>query len=230
MLRIIYSAYARPFEFPCATNCEFIPGMVAALTVEGNNVVSTVSDGRAPLGIIDDIRTRSFSSVSWDEVITVFALNPITVDGSLVTSADIKAELANPNVLTSTFVSDPVSVTLIPRNGVIIIPSGTKLNYDMLGTGIPNAVRTVVRYSYQVPNILGDDSTIGSGRMTVWLHRFIGETDQIDTTAIYPINANLFVNQYGQLTTTQPAPNYPSVAIVTGCPSALLPNLQFMWL
>lgn len=231
MLRIVYSAYARPYAFPLDPSAEFMPGMVAQLTVTGNQAVSTVSDGTAPIGIIDDIKTRSFRSTAWDEEIIVDVINPIpSPNGGFMTSVDIKAELANPNIISSSFVSDPVPVQLIPRNGVIIFPAGTKLNYDHFGTGTANAIKTFVRYTYQVPNILGDDSTAGSQRMTVWLHRFIGETDQYDSTAVYPVNANLFVNAAGLLTTTQPGANYPSVAIVTAPPSPMLANLQFMWL
>jgi len=230
MLRIIYHAYARPFSWPCDPAAEFEPGQVAQLSVVGNQVVATVSDGRAPIGIIDDIRTRSFHANSWDEEVAI----PITgipgPGGQLVTPYDIKYELLNPNIVASSFVSDPVPVQLIPRNGVIVIPAGTVLNADLIGNGTANGIKTYVRYSYQVPNVPGDDSTAGSQRITVWVHRFIGETDRFDTSAEYPLNANLFVNQYGMFTTTQPAPNYPSVAIVTAPPAPLLSSLQFMWL
>ena len=157
-------------------------------------------------------------------------LLPMNLVLHLVTPVDIKIELNNPNVLPSSFISIPVDVQLIPRNGVIIFPAGTPLNYDLLGTCQPNAIKTNVRYTYQIPNIIGDDSTQGSNRVTVWFQRMLFQTDKFETNQIYPLNANLFVSEVGLLTTRQPAPNYPAVAIVTAPPTPILGFLEALWL
>jgi hypothetical protein len=228
--RIIQTGNNLPHSWPVDPSAEFEPGQIAQLTVIGNQIVATVSNGSAPLGIIDDIKTNSFSSISWDEEVIVAATGVIGPNNRLITPVDIKQELKNPNIEPSSFVSDPVSVQLIPRNGIVVFPAGTELNFDMLGTGTPNAIRTVVRYSFQIPNIPGDDSTLGSGRVTIWFSRMLAATDVFDSSAFYSINANLFVNERGLLTTKQPAPNYPSVAIVTAIPSPIIPMLEFLWL
>jgi hypothetical protein len=231
MFRIIASGNSLPYSWPLDINAEFQPGMISQLTVLGNQVVATVSNGTAPIGIIDDIRTKAFTAIAWDE--TVIASNLIGVPGpnnTLVIPYDIKMELNNPNVMPNSFISIPVDVQLIPRNGVIIFPAGTALNYDLLGTGTPNAIKTNVRYCYQIPNIVGDDSTQGSQRVTVWYQRMIAECDQFETNQVYPVNANLFVSELGLLTTRQASPNLPSVAIVTAPPTPLLGTLQFLWL
>ncbi len=230
MLRLVQTGNSLPFSYPCDPSAEFQPGSVGQLTVIGNQVMATVSNGSAPIGIIDDIKTKAFTAVAWDETIVAPAVGVPGPNNQLITPADIKMELNNPNVLASSFISIPVDVQLIPRNGVVIFPAGTVLNYDLLGTGIPNAIKTNVRYTYQIPNIIGDDSTLGSNRVTIWFTRMIASVDIFETNQIYPLNANLFVSELGLLTTRQPAPNYPAVAIVTGPPSPILGTLEFLWL
>lgn len=227
MLRLISVGNSLPYSWPCDLSATFQPGQFAQLTLQGNAVACTVSNGTAPLGIIDDIRTKAFTAVSWDETIIVPAIGS---GNPLASTVDIKAELANANITPSSFISIPISVQLIPRNGVVVFPAGTELNFDMTGSGTPNAIKTIVRYTYQIPNIIGDDSTQGSNRMTVWFQRGIYQTDQFDTTASYPVNANLFVNELGMLTTKQIAPDYPSVALVTAPPSILMASIEFLWL
>jgi hypothetical protein len=231
VLRLIAVGNTLPWSIPVDESAEFEPGMILGLTVIGNQVVGTVSNGAAPFGIIDDIKTKAFTAVSWDEtVITPPMAGVLNGNNQLVTPNDVKMELNNPNILPLSFISIPVSVQLIPRNGVVIFPAGTPLNFDLLGTGLPNSIKTNVRYTYQIPNIIGDDSTKGSHRVTVWFQRMIAETDKFETSQIYPLNANLFVSEIGLLTTRQPAPNYPAIAIITAPPSPIISNLQFLWL
>ena len=231
MLRLVAVGNSLPFSVPCDESAEFEPGHVLQLAVLGNQVVGTVSNGSAPFGIIDDQKTKAFTAVSWDEtVITPPMAGVLNGNNQLVTPNDIKMELNNPNVLPQSFLSIPVPLQLIPRNGVVIFPAGTPLNFDLLGTGLPNSIKTNVRYTYQIPNIIGDDTTRGSNRVTVWFTRGIFETSIFETSQIYPLNANLFVSEIGLLTTRQPAPNYPAVAIVTAPPSPIISTLQFLWL
>src|ERR1019366_679963 len=231
MFRIIASGNSLPYSWPIDYSAEFQPGAIAQITVIGNQVMATVSNGTAPIGIIDDIRTKAFTAVAWDETVIVSGIIGVPGPNStLVIPMDVKTELNNPNVMPNTFISIPVDVQLIPRNGVVVFPAGTILNYDLLGTGIPNAIKTNVRYTYQVPNIVGDDSTQGSQRVTIWYQRMLAETDIFETNQIYPVNANLFVSELGQLTTRQASLNLPSVAIVTAPPTPLLGTLQFLWL
>lgn len=150
--------------------------------------------------------------------------------GVLVTPTDVKVELANPNIMPSSFVSNPVDVELKPRNGVVVFLAGTPLNLDADGDGVADSIRTVVSYTYQVPNVPGDDSTSSSGRVTVWFNRMIAQTDQFETTQRYPINANLFVSEEGKLTTRQPSENHFGVAIVTGSPVSIYSSIEFLWL
>jgi hypothetical protein len=229
MFRIVQSGNALPTSYPVDPNAEFQPGMIGQLKVIGNNIVCGVSDGTAPLGILDDIKTRAFTAPSINEVVIV-AAPAIEHGGQLVSAVDIKTELDNPNIIPSSFITSPVDVELIPRNGVIVFPQYTPLNFDADGDGIPDSIRTVVSYTYQIPNVPGDDTTIASGKVTIWFQRGIFQTDQYETNRTYPINANLFVSERGMLTTTQPTPDHPGVAVVTGSPSAIFGTLEFMWL
>lgn len=228
MLRLVATGNSLPFSYPVDPSAEFEPGMVGQLTVMGNQIVLTVSNGTAPLGIIDDIKTKAFTATSWDETVIV-SIDPSNISAGK-TIIDVKYELKNPNIMASSFISIPVDVELKPRNGVIVFPAGTTLNFDLDGTGSANAIKTIVRYTYQIPNIIGDDSTQGSGRATIWFQRFMFQTDKYETSANYPVNANLFVSETGLLTTRQPSANHPAIALVTGPPSALSGFLEALWL
>jgi len=228
MFRIVSESNAQPASFICDPSAEFKPGQIAQLTVVGNQVMCTVSDGTAPIGIIDDIRTRAFTNISWDEVILVSAIGVPGPNGQLITPVDIKAELRKPNILAKTF-SSTIDVVLNPINGVITFLAGTPLNFDNIGSGQPNALRTIVRYTYQVPNIPGDDSVIASGKVTVWYNRMFFQTDMFETNQQYPVRAPLYVNETGLLTTRKPGKDYPSIAMVTAPPTAFAPMLECLW-
>jgi len=217
-----------PTYFICDPSAEFMPGMIAELTIIGNQVMGTVSKGTAPIGIIDEIKTKAFTNVSWNETIIIPATGVPGPNGRLITPIDIKAELKHPNVVGSSFLST-VEVSLNANNGVITFVAGTELNYDLLGTGVANAIKTIVNYTYFVPNIPGDDSTLGSGRMTVWFNRIFFQTDQFESNQQYPVNANLYVSENGILTTRRPSTIHPAVAIVTAPPSAFSSMLESMW-
>ncbi len=227
MLRLVQVGNGLPASFICDPACEFQPGMVAELTVSSNQVMATVSNGTAPLGIIDDVRTRAFTSVAWNEVVIVPAVG-ITSGNDLVTPIDIKAELKHAYVSSGSFQST-IPVQLIATNGVITFPAGTVLNADLLGDGSMNAIRTIVNYNYRVPNVPGDDSTIGNGRMTVWFNRMFAQTDQYETNQVYPVKANLYVSEVGVLTTRRPSDRHPAVAMVTAPPTPMNTMIEFLW-
>mgnify|MGYP001609423655 FL=1 len=193
MLRLVHYGNSLPASFIVDPSAEFQPGQCGELVVLGNQVMVTVSNGTAPLGVIDDLKTRAFTNVSWNERIIVPAVGVLDSSGVLVTPIDIKAEVKRPNILASSF-SSTVKVTLNPINGVITFLAGTPLNIDLTGTGQPNGIKTIVNYTYQVANIPGDDSTQGSGRVTIWYGRMFFQTDQYETNQQYPVKANLFVS------------------------------------
>jgi len=216
-----------PASFICDPSAEFQPGQIAELTVLGNQVMATVSNGTAPLGIIDDIKTRAFTNVSWNEEVIVPAVGVMS-GGQLVTPIDIKAELRRPNIIPSSF-SSTVKVNLNSINGVITFLAGTPLNIDIMGTGQPNGIKTIVNYTYQVANIPGDDSTQGSGRVTVWFNRMFFQTDQYETNQQYPVKANLYVSEVGFLTTRRPSAIHPAVGMVTAPPTTMNPMIEVLW-
>lgn len=228
MLRIIQSGNSLPFSFIVDPNAEFQPGQIAQLNIMGNQVVCGVSDGTAPIGIIDDIKTNAYTAASVDEVVIAPAVGVVS-GGGLVTPTDIKMELQNPNILDRSFTAN-IDVELIPRNGVIIIPAGTLLNFDSTGSGTPDSIKVIVSYTYQVPSIIGDNSTFSSGRITVWFQRVLFQTDQFETNQRYPVNANLFVSETGLLTTRQPSPRHGAVAILTAPPNSIHSSIEAIYL
>jgi len=228
MLKIINRGNAEPFSWVCDPTVEFQPGQIAELTVLGNQICATVSAGLAPIGIIDDIRTKSFTNVSWNEEIIVPIQNPSGSPSNPTVPYDTKVELKHPSIVKTSFRSS-VPVELNANNGVITFIAGTPLNFNLTGNGPNDSIRAIVNYTYYIPNIPGDDSTASSGRMTVWYNRGIFETTVYETNQQYAVRANLFVSEMGLLTTRQPSTLHPAVATVTAPPSAISPTLQFMW-
>lgn len=229
MLRLIQIGNSLPLSYPVDPTATFQPGQVAQLKVMGNEIVAGVSDGTAPLGIIDDMNASAFTAPVRDEVVIIPVLS--VYDGyQTVVATDTKEELQFANIVRSSFVADIEGLTLNDINGVVTVSAGTTLNYDNDGDGTLDSIRAIVSYVYRIPNIPGDNTTLGSGRMTIWMDRGIYETTEYDTTQPYVVNATLFVNSEGKFTTKQPTASHPGVAMVTGPPTGIVNTLEFLWL
>jgi hypothetical protein len=230
MLRIVHTGTTLPASFILDPTAEFEPGMIAQLKILGNDIICGISDGTAPIGIIDDIRTKAFTKNQIDEIVEISVENTeLNGNGQIVNSADSYGFLQFSNLLESSFTST-ISVVLNSVNGVIIVPAGTPLNFDSDDDGIFDSFKIIVNYTYRIPNQPGDDSTVGSGRVTVHYSRGFYATDQFDTRQNYPLNGTLYVGLDGKLTTKQPTLNHPGVAVVTGPPSSTNSTLEFLWL
>jgi hypothetical protein len=231
MLRILQSGNNVPYSFPVDPNAEFTGGNIGQLTTLGNNIVCGLSDGSAPIGIIDDVKTRAFFAPVVDEVVIAGPIAGVMSQGGyLVTPNDVKVELVNAYIQPGSFMSNPVDCELKATNGVLVMLTGTPLNFDLDGDGIPDSIRTVVSYSYQVPNVIGDDSTLGSGRITIHFGRIILETDQFEPNQSYPINCSLFSSPQGKFTSKQYNPNYPGVGLCLAPPTSVFGSIQIMWI
>lgn len=232
MLKVIHSGNSMPMSLPVDPTAEFQPGMFAQLKLIGNDIVAGVSDGTAPVGIIDDVRTTAFTKSQIDEIVQIeIAQNNITTDenGNKVTISEVNSPLEFPHIIQSSFISS-ISVYLNYVNGIITVPAGTLLNYDFDEDGVYDGLKIVVNYIYRVATKPGDDTTISSGRITVHYQRGIYATDQFDTTQSYPLNCTLYIGLDGMLTSKQPTENHPGVAICTGPPSSTIGSLEFLLL
>lgn len=230
MLKLIQVGNGLPFSYPLDPTATFQPGQIGQLKVVGNDIVIGLSDGTAPLGIIDDVRSAAFTRAVIDETVVIQATGVLDAYGRYVSTADAKQELNNAYIVASSFVADYEDLVLNPVNGVLTAPAGSVLNYDIDGDGKPDSIKTIVSYVHEVASLPGEDTTIGSNSVTVWFSRGIYATDQFDTTQQYPINAALFVNEEGRLTTKQATPTHPAIAMVTGPPSSMVTTLEFIWL
>lgn len=230
MLNLVQVGNTLPCSYPVDISSTFQPGAIGQLKLIGNDIVVGLSDGTAPLGIIDDVRTSAFTQPVVDEIVIIPA-NGVDTDGyHYYTHADSKQELKNASLIRTSFVADYDGLILNPINGILTLPAGSVLNWSTTGSHVLDSVKTIVNYVYQVPSIPGDDTTIGSNRVTIWFQRGIFATDQFDTLQRYPLNATLFVNENGLLTTKQNTATHPGVAIVTGPPTANISTLEFLWL
>lgn len=230
MLKPLQVGLSRPISYSLDPNAVFQPGMIAQMKKVGNEVVLGVSDGTAPFGIIDDVRDTAHIRPAIDEIVIIRAAS-IAHDGyDYVLGAEAMQTLENANIVDSSWVADYAGLTLNSVNGVVVAPAGTVLNYTLPDSATPNAIKVKVRYSYYVPNLPGDDSTGGSGKITAWFMRGIFQTDQYETTAPYEINSPLFVSPNGKLTTEQTLENQPAVAMCLVPPTALDSMLEFLWM
>lgn len=230
MLKVIHSGNALPMSLSVDPTAEFEPGMFAQLGLIGNDIVASVSDGTAPLGIIDDVRTSAFTRPQIDEIILVDAQNTI-IDGNgkRVSTVDVTGVLEYPNIIENSFTST-TSVILNSVNGVVTIPAGTEVNLDSTDDGTNDSFRIIVNYIYRIAGKPGDDTTVGSGRITIHYQRGIYATDQFDTTQAYPLNITLYIGLDGKLTSAQPTDSHPGVALCTGPPSSSIGTLEFLLL
>ena len=71
MLKIIQAGNALPFSYPADITSTFQPGQIGQLKLIGQDIVLGLSDGTAPFGIIDDIRTNAFNATVVDEVVII---------------------------------------------------------------------------------------------------------------------------------------------------------------
>jgi hypothetical protein len=230
LLKVIHAGNAMPMSLPIDPTAEFEPGVFAQLGLIGNDTVASVSDGTAPLGLIDDVRTTAFTRPQVDEIVVInVSSTEVDDNGDTVNSEDVTGVLEFPNIIDSSFTST-LSVVLNNVNGIVTVPAGTELNYDSDDDGVNDSFRLVTNYIYRVAGRPGDDTTVGTGRITIHYQRGIYATDQFDTTQVYPLNATLYVGLDGKLTSSQPTDDHPGVALCTGPPSATIGTLEFMLL
>ena len=230
MLRIVHAGNSLPGSWPLDPTAEFEPGMIAQLKVLGNDIICGISDGTAPLGIIDDVRTAAFTKTQIDEIIEITVVDTeVDLNGNVVNSHDEVGFLSNSNLIDSSFTST-LPVILNEVHGAVRIRQGTVINYVQGDKGRNYGFLIVANNSYRIPNMPGDDSTVGSGRVTVHYDRGFYATDQFDTTQQYALNVTLYVGLDGKLTSKQPTANHPGVAVVTGPPSSLNGSIELLWL
>lgn len=162
------------------------------------------------VGIIDDNKTTSFSAT---------AVNEVVASGAVA--------LAHANIISS-----GVGAQLTSPSGTITLTSA--VNGTITVSGLVPGSTTTVSYSYIIPGKAGDDTTLASGKCTIWLQEGEYSTDVYElasTVALssYVVGAALYVadntnGQQGRLTTRVGA---EKVAYVTKAPTAGNPFLNF---
>jgi len=76
MLQLIQVGNAMPVSFPVDPSAEFQSGQIAQLKLVNQDIVCGVSDGRAPFGVLDDVRSRAFTQTVVDEVVLIQVIRP----------------------------------------------------------------------------------------------------------------------------------------------------------
>lgn len=228
-LRTSYTSGPTHGLWPVDPSVEFEPGMIAGLIEVGGDILATVSDGCTipPVGIIDDAKTEAFSRPSLDEPVFVPAAGVPDQYGGIVSTVDTMGQLEHVNIIPQSFVSS-MDVDLNPRNGIIIVPAGTELNViDPGGDPQKTGFEILVSYAYQVPDLPGEDTTAGSGKISIHIFRAIHATNQFDPVVEYPLGGPLYCGRDGKITSE---PNGPIIGMTTAPPSILINEIEFLWL
>ncbi len=192
-------------------------GVIAANSVTGDPEVQLADDSSTgTLGIIDDSKTTFFSATTVDEIV-----------------ASGQTTLAHANVIAASDTSH-----LAASDGTVVLTS--RENGTIAVTNVAPGETTNVSYSYKIPGKSGDDSTLGSGKCTIWLQEGEYSTDVYElhgqgggTAKIedYVVGAKLRVasslhGQQGRLS-IRSGLSGPIVGYVTKQPTAGNPRLNF---
>ena len=162
------------------------------------------------VGIIDDNKTSTFTATAVNEVV-----------------AAGQTALKHANLVQA-------------NNDVLASPSGTvtvnsAVNGTIVVTGMTAGTTTPVSYGYIIAGKAGDDTTLASGKCTIWLAEGEYSTDvfELDTSvpiSSYVVGADLYVaddafGQQGRLTARNTLGT--NVATVTKAPTAGNPVMNF---
>jgi hypothetical protein len=225
---ILRPVLASPLVWSCTVDpsATFEAGQIAGLMEINGELFATVSDGvkYPPIGIVDDNKTKAFTGTVQDEVSIVHSAVYTDGQGRLLSSVEVMGGLNETNIISSTFKSN-IDVLLNPKKGVFLIPKDSPVNYD---DGQIVGFEVISSYRFAIVDYPGDDSTDGSGKISIHFNRGIFTTNIFDTLATYFPGAPLYVDAEGKLTSHETAS--PMVAIALQPASAINNELLFMWL
>jgi hypothetical protein len=186
-------------------------GYITPNATTGDPEVQLATSGTTGLvGIIDDNKTTSFSAT---------AVNEVVASGATA--------LAHANIIAAS------------NTAVLATPSGTvtltsQVNGTIAVTGLAPGTTTTVSYSYIIPGKAGDDTTLASGKCTIWLQEGEYSTDVYELStgvlvSTYTVGTALYVadNTYGQQGRLTTRVGQDKVAYVTKAPTAGNPFLNF---
>lgn len=215
--KLLYTNLAGPQgDFLVDPTVTFEAGQVGQLqgTSTGLPQVTLGGTGTAAnqvFGIIDDNKTTQFLA---------------TVVGEVVPSGS--ANLNNANV-----VSGSLAITAIGN----ATAGNTLTSFSYVNGSFASATNgsgVTVNYSYVIPGKAGDDTTLASGKCTLWLQPGEYATDVYEVAAAgstgtvisYVVGASLYSSANSKLTSTQPA-GATKLGFTTKAPSNGNPFLHF---
>jgi hypothetical protein len=214
--KLLYTNLAGPQgDFLVDPSSTFEAGMVGTLqgTTTGTptglpQVILAATGTTGLLGIIDDNKTTTFLA---------------TVKNEAVTTVGIGVALAHANIISGTFATGT-------SGGAAAFVSGNGFT-----NGLATVVTTgVVSYSYIIPGKAGDDTTLASGKCTLWLQPGEYSTDVYEVATTlgvvqpYAVAGALYVSANSKLSAqVLNGGTGTIVGYVTKSPSAGNPFLNF---
>jgi hypothetical protein len=186
-------------------------GVIMPNSTTGDPEVDLATSGTTGLvGIIDDNKTTSFSATVVDEIV-----------------ASGQTALAHANVIAA---SDTSSLATV--SGTVTLTS--RVNGTITVSSLAPGTTTGVTYSYVIPGKAGDDTTLASGKCTIWLQEGEYSTDVYESSSAvvlssYIVGALLYAadNTYGMQGRLTTRVQGNAVAYVSKSPTAGNPFLNF---
>ena len=163
--------------------------------------------GNTVLGIIDDNKTTQFLA---------------TVNAEVVPSGS--ANLNNANVVSGTLV--------VTAGGASVNVAGFSYTNGAFASATTSTGVTV-NYSYVIPGKAGDDTTLASGKCTLWLQPGEYSTDIYEvatgtgTAVAYTVGGSLYTSANSKLTSVNPNSSGTRIGFVTKVPTNGNPFLNF---
>ncbi len=232
MLHLIETFNNLPSNIKVNSDTLFQPGHVVALKMKKGEAVIDICDGLHPFGIVDDIKCSHARCPSWEEhVIDLKTLNIKDINyenKTVVLKQEEKIKLNHENIIQNSFISN-ISCQLSPKIGEFKLFKDTGYKFSEIFCDKFDETKLSIifscKYAYNIP--LLDDSTLSSGRATVWTKNMIAETDIYDITVEYH-NYGILYSSQGLLTSKRADCQCKPIGVILRAPKVDNPMLKFL--
>lgn len=201
VLRPLYTSGVPHGRFAVDPATTFEAGNVGQLSVDafGNTVCGLASS--KPLGLLEDTKAGAFTAPVIAEVHNARVTAPLgtwTVNNAnLVSGSDLVFILNAAGAVTGT-ATRVTDYTVNYTNGIFtVVATGaidtTAPYLDTDGDSVADSIHVATSYMFAVPGVLGVDTTLGSGLVTLHFQRGEFAVSVYDTATTYGVNDKLGV-------------------------------------
>lgn len=240
-LRALYTSGPIHGRFPVDPSAMFQAGQVGQLAADaaGNPVVTLA--GTKPIGLIEDNKTATFTQAVIGELHTVLVGSgtPVAVTlnhANVVSLSELSFRLSSTGVATANTRTTDYTMNYV--NGILSTTVAGAINtatayIDTDGDSTDDSINIAVNYQFAIPGVVGVDTTLASGLVSLHVMRGEFAVGVYDTAVSYAVNTQLFVGDgstspVGTLTVDAASTNAQVVGVVTQPPTASNPYMHVM--